>query len=155
MTKRDKIAFIVYLVVILLALAFGIVYLACPTVMPYHQQAIGMNWEDLGSGLQVLLTNLVTLVGAGFFTVALSCLIILLIPFRRGELWAKWAVPLVLMVSNAFCLYVTASVAAKTDASPPWQLSIVILIIVLFAYVISPGIKKQDAIKNKRREIYE
>lgn len=147
MNNKDKIAFSIYLVVILLSFAFGIAYLACPTVMPYHNQAIGMNWEDLAPGLQVLLRNLVTLAGAGFFSVGLSCLVILLIPFIRGELWAKWEVPFVLMVSNAFCLYVTASVAAKTDASPPWQLLIVILIIVLFAYVISPGIKKQDTIK--------
>ena len=102
MNKKDKIAFIVYLVVILFAFAFGIVYLAYPTVLPYHHQAIGIDCEDLGPSLQIMLENFVILAGAGFITDSLSCLIMLLIPLRHGELWAKKAVPLVLIVFNAF-----------------------------------------------------
>jgi hypothetical protein len=151
MNDRDKIAFTIYLVVILLGIAFGITYLACPTVMPYHHQAIGVNWEDLGPGLQVMLINFVNFAGAGFITGSLSCLIMLLIPFRRGEKWAKWAIPLLLIVFNVFCLYVSATVAAETGASTPWQLSIVILIVVLFAYVLSPGTKKHDTIKKYQK----
>jgi len=144
MNKRDKIAFTIYVAVCLLGLAFGIAYLGCSTVMPYHHQAIGVNWEDLGPGLQVMLQNFVNFAGAGFITGSLSCLIMLIIPFRRGELWAKRAVPLVLMIFNGFCLYVSATVAAKTDASPPWQLSIVVIIVILAAYTISSGIEKTD-----------
>ena len=146
MNKRDKIAFTIYLVVNLLGMAFGITYLACPTVMPYHHRAIGVNWEDLGPGLQVMLVNFVNFAGAAFITGSLSCLIMLLIPFRNGELWAKRAVPLVLMVFNGFCLYVSASVAIKTDASPPWPLSIAVLIVILTGYITSSGIEKPDNI---------
>ena len=144
MNKRDKIAFTIYLVVCLLGFAFGIVYLACPTVMPYHHQAIGTDWNDLGPDLQVMLANFVNFAGAGFITGSLSCLIMLLIPFRRGEFWAKRAIPLVLMVFNAFCLYVSATVAAKTEASPPWPLSIVVIVFLLVAYIVSPGVKTAE-----------
>lgn len=142
MNKRDKIAFNIYLFISVLGFAFGIAYLACSTIMPYHHQAIGINWEDLGPGLQVMLKNFVNFAGAGFITGSLSCLIMLLIPFRRGELWAKWAIPLLLIVFNVFCLYVSATVAAETGASTPWPLSIVTIIVVLAAYIISPSIKK-------------
>ena len=79
MNKRDKIAFTIYLAICLLGFAFGIAYLACKTVMPYHHQAIGIDWEDLRPGLQVMLKNFA---GAGFITGSLSCLIMLLIPFK-------------------------------------------------------------------------
>jgi len=142
MNKRDKIAFIIYLFTSVLGFAFGIAYQACSTFMPYHHQAIGINWEDLGPGLQVMLKNFVNFAGAGFITGSLSCLIMLLIPFRRGELWANWAIPLLLIVFNVFCLYVSATVAVETGASTPWPLSIVTIIVVLAAYIISPSIKK-------------
>ena len=144
MNNRDKIAFTIYLVVILLGIAFGINYLACPTVMPYHHQAIGIDWEDLGPGLQVMLKNFVNFAGAGFITGSLSCLIMLLIPFRRGEQWAKWAIPLLLIVFNVFCLYVSATVAAETGASTPWPLSIVTIIVLLAAYIVSPSINREN-----------
>ena len=144
MNKRDKIAFSIYLIISLLGFAFGIAYLACSTIMPYHHQAIGMDWEDLGPGLQVMLKNFVNFAGAGFITGSLSCLIMLLIPFRRGELWAKWAVPLILMLFNIFCLYVSATVAAETDAATPWPLSIVMIFLLLVAFIISPSIEKTD-----------
>jgi len=146
MTKRDKIAFTLYLTICLLGFAFGIAYLACQTIMPYHHQAIGVDWEDLAPGMQVMLVNFVNFAGAGFITGSLSCLIMLLIPFRRGELWAKRTVPLILMVFNGFCLYVSASVAAKTDASPPWLLSIVLIIVILAGYIISSGVQKDKNI---------
>ena len=82
MNKRYKIAFTIYLAICLLGFAFGIAYLACSTIMPYHHQAIGIDWEDLGPGLQVMLRNFVNFAGAGFITGYLSCLIMLLIPFR-------------------------------------------------------------------------
>jgi hypothetical protein len=54
MRTRDKIAFVIYFVGSLALIAFGIVYLSCSTIMPYHQEAINMNWEELSVGLQVL-----------------------------------------------------------------------------------------------------
>lgn len=144
MNKRDKIAFTIYLAICLLGFAFGIAYLACSTIMPYHHQAIGIDWEDLGPGLQVMLINFVNFAGAGFITGSLSCLIMLLIPFRRGELWAKWAIPLLLIVFNVFCLYVSATVSAETGASTPWPLSIVTIIVLLAAYIVSPSIKRAN-----------
>ena len=117
--------------------------------MPYHHQAIGVDWEDLGPGLQVMLVNFVNFAGAGFISGSLSCLIMLLIPFRRGELWAKRAVPLILMVFNGFCLYVSVTVAAKTDASTPWPLSIAVIIVILAGYIISSGVQKNKNIGEK------
>jgi hypothetical protein len=41
-------------------------------------------------------------------------------------------------------LYISATVAAETNASTPWPLSIAMIIVVLVAYIISPSIEKTD-----------
>ena len=89
-----------------------------------------------------MLVYFVDFAGTGLLTGLLSILIMILIPFRRGELWAKWAIPLLLIVFNVFCLYFSATVAAETGASTQWPLSIVTIIVVLAAYIISSSIKK-------------
>ena len=142
MNRRDKIAFAIYFVGSLALIAFGIVYLSCSTIMPYHQEAINMNWEEISTGLQVLLQALIKVAAAGFFVTALSVLILLFIPFRRGAQWAHWAIPLLGIVWNGFSLWVTATVAMKTHASTPWPASIVGLIFVIVAFTLSPGFGK-------------
>ena len=142
MSTRDKIAFIIYFIGVLSLIVFGLLYLFCPTVMPYHLEAMGVPWEDLGKELQILLWALVKVAGAGFFVVGLSALIILLIPFRRGDKWAHWALPLIGIVWNAILLYAAGTVAAETQASPPWIGSAVGIISVIIAFMLSPGFGK-------------
>ena len=149
MSKKDRIAFIIYFLSALGSITFGIAYLSCSTIMPYHQEAINTSWEELSTGLQVLLEALVKLVAAGFFVTGLSMLILLLIPFRRGEKWAHWAIPIVGIVWSGFSLYVSATVAIKTHASTPWPASIAGIIMIVAAFILSPGLgKNHRAVKN-------
>ncbi len=83
MSKRDKIAFVIYFVGSLSLIVFSIVYLSCSTIMPYHQEAIKIAWEELSTELQILLQAFIKMVAAGFFVTGLSALILLLIPFRK------------------------------------------------------------------------
>ena len=142
MKGKDKIAFFIYLLGVLTLFAFGIAYLICPTIMPYHHEAIGTPWETLGLGVQVLLQALIKMTAAGFFVCALSIAVILFIPFRRGEKWAHRAIPILALVMLGISLYVTLKVAWATGASTPWPASLVGLLLAIIAFVISPGTAK-------------
>ena len=147
MKTKVKIAFAIYLVGCLILIGFGVVYLLCSTVMPYHQQAIGTNWEQLSAGMQVLLQALIKMTSAGFLVMGIYGLIILLIPFRRGERWAYWAIPVPAFLWNAFSLYVTAKVAIATGASTPWAASVIALVMVTVAFRLSVSTgEKQKAV---------
>ncbi len=139
MKTRVKIAFAIYLVGCLSLIGFGVAYLLCSTVMPYHQQAIGTNWEQLSTGMQVLLQALIKAAGVGFLAVGINGLILLFIPFRRGERWAYWAIPIPAFLWNGLSLYITAKVAIATGASTPWAISIIGLIMVALAFILSVG----------------
>ena len=108
-----------------------------------------MNWEDLSAGLQVLFQALIKVAAAGFFVTGLSTLILLLIPFRMGARWAHWAIPLLGIVWNGFCLCVTATVAMKTHASTPWLATLVGIISTVVAFILSPGFGKSYQAESK------
>ncbi len=145
MDVRDKIAFVIYFVGSLALIAFGIAYLFCSTIMPYHQEAINMNWEELSTGLQILFQALIKVAAAGFFVTGISALVLLFIPFRKGAPWAHWAIPLVGIVWNGFTLWVTATVAIKTHALTPWPATLAGIIFIIVAFVLSPGFGKRYA----------
>jgi hypothetical protein len=53
--------------------------------------------------------------------VALALIIMLLVPFRRGERWSRWAVPAVGVVFPALTAYAAFTIDVRTPASPPWR----------------------------------
>tara|TARA_B110000881_G_scaffold159603_1_gene142540 strand:- start:52 stop:306 length:255 start_codon:yes stop_codon:yes gene_type:complete len=78
----------------------------------------------------------------------LSILILLLIPFRGGVRWAHWAIPLLGIVWYGFTLFVTATVAIKAHASTPWPAALVGIILIVVAFILSPGFGKSYRAKS-------
>lgn len=142
MKIRDKVAFIIYLLSCLTVLGFGLVYVFCSTIMPYHQEAIKINWEQLSPGIQILLQGLIKIAAAGMFVTGIIGMVLLFIPFKRGESWARWALPLVGLLWNIPGLYVSSSIALKTHASTPWQFSLAGIIMMIVAFILSPPYSK-------------
>lgn len=142
MSTRNKMAFVIYLVNALALLAFGVVYLSCSTILPYHRQAMNLNWEELNTGLQVLFQAFMKMVASSFLLAGLSMLILLLIPFKKGAPWAHWAIPFLGLVSTGFALYVSATVTIKTHALTPWPVALAGIILIVAAFLLSPGCGK-------------
>ena len=142
MRTRYKIAFILYLLVFLTLLGWGLVYIFCPTMMPYHHEAINIKWEDLSPGLQVLLQGFIKIAAAGMLVTGIMGMVILFIPFKRGESWARWAVPLCSLLWNIQGLFVTYTIALKTHASTPWKSNLVGIIMTIVAFFLAPSYNK-------------
>lgn len=137
MKIREKIAFVLYMINGLICIIFGFRYLFCDTIMPYHQQAIGMKWTELEPGLQVLLNGLIKMTASCFFILGITTFVLLIIPFRRGERWAGWFIPALAFFWLGFGLYVPINIALKTQASTPWPASIVGLVFTVIAFLLS------------------
>ena len=137
MKIREKIAFVLYMINALFAILFGFRYLFCDTMMPYHHQAIGMKWVELEPGLQVLINGFMKIVAGGFFMLGITTIVLLMIPFRKGERWAIWFIPALSLFWLGFGLYVSINIALQTQASTPWPVAIVILAITVVAFLFS------------------
>ena len=120
MRLRHKIGFGIYFFVAIMAIVGGFRYFLSNTMMPYHAQAIGKNWAELDRGIQAIILALMGACGAGAITIGFIVLILLFIPFRRGERWVNWTIFLGGIVWSILCFIVTFKVYLATNASTPW-----------------------------------
>jgi hypothetical protein len=121
MKRRDIAALVLYSIPTVGLFLQGLLYLTTPRFMPYHADALGVTWEMLEPNYQGFLIGVIKAMGAGSVGVTLSLAVMLVIPFRRGETWAKWAIPAVGAVFTALTAYAAYTIDMRTPASPPWR----------------------------------
>lgn len=139
MTIRDRVAVGCYLLPALTLLAFGIRYLTASEFMPYHADALGREWGDLSPHEQGVMLAALRGGGGGFVIGGAAILLLLAIPFRRGERWAHQAVPGLVLLCGLSALFTSATLARLTPASPPWELTLVVIFLAGLGFVLSPG----------------
>ena len=105
--------------------------------MHYHAQAAGKTWTELDPGLRWLILAYLKFIGGGWLAVSLAIGIMLFIPFRRGEAWARLAIPIVGLVSYGTALYGTLLVTFNTSASPPWLISALGVLLMILGFLFS------------------
>jgi hypothetical protein len=115
----------------------GLLYVTATECMPYHADALGASWAELPPNYQGFLLGVLKAMGAGSVAASLALLVLLLVPFRRGQAWARWAVPLVGVVFTGLTLYASATIAMRTPASPPWRPTCGLVAMYLIGAVIS------------------
>lgn len=137
MTFRLRASFVCYSIFVLVATIFSFVYLFRAEFMPYHAVAIGHNWSELDQGLQNLILGLMKVVGGAWLSVSIAMSILLLKPFRNGESWAYWAIPLIALPSLVVNLFVVSNMALNTPASPPWQVVVINAALLILGFILS------------------
>ncbi len=146
MNIRMKIAFACYCLMGLLLVGFGVVYLLRQEFMPYYSVAVGLPWADVPPNFQFLILALMKAVGGAIIAVALALYIVLLVPFREGERWALWAVPILGLVQSAAALYPMSYIASNTTASPPLWAPAAGVLLIVFAFALSLSASKRPAV---------
>lgn len=143
MSTRKKIAFAIYLLGVLALVGSGVAYLLCQTLMPYHKEAIGMEWTDIPVASQLLLQAMIKAAGGGFLVTGIAVLIILVIPFRNGERWSIWAIPLLVALWAVPAAYGGFQAAKGTNASIPWWMLGVVLALAVVGSLLSVGAERE------------
>jgi hypothetical protein len=140
MNRKIKIAFLCYLLVILSGITIGLVYLFSPEIMPYHQRAIGVMWRDLEPGLQLVLLTLLKGTGLGILMTSLALGLLLVIPFRRGETWSRWAISVLGLGMLLPGFYFALRLYLITGALTPWPFMILLVALILAGFFLSGDI---------------
>jgi len=128
-------SFSLYLIVTLAVLLIGGVYAARKTVMPYHLEALESTWNEISPQFQVLLKALLN--GGGYFglSTGLFMLIILLIPFRAGALWAGYAIGLIGFVGTLPLGLIVHRVKTQTAGNPPLFVMVILNLLLLLGLI--------------------
>lgn len=117
---RRRVATACYVINAAVSIGLGSTYLFRESFMPYHADALGRSWAEVGPSLQVLLNALMEVAGAGWICLGLTILALVAVPFRRAEPWARVLLPVLLLMFYVPTLLATLSVLQHTPASPPW-----------------------------------
>ncbi len=121
MTPRRRIAFACIAFPAAVELGLGVVYLAASEPMPYHREALGVAWSELTPGTRAVLRTLLNGYGSTHLATGVALGALLLLPFRRGEAWARWAVLAIGLPVLAGTALLSWRLARETGAGVPWQ----------------------------------
>ncbi|MGD8763385.1 MAG: hypothetical protein PVG87_13835 [Desulfobacteraceae bacterium] len=135
MSTKMKISFICYMLIALASVVSGLIYTFSSQIMPYHQQVIGMKWEEVNPRFQMLFLAFLNGSGMAMFSLGLAIIILLFFSFRRGEIWSRWAIPVIYLPGSIYVLYIARNLHINTQASTPW-LFLAILILIAIAGII-------------------
>lgn len=140
MKLRHKIGFGIYLVNLIMCTAVGFVYFFSSEMLPFHAQVIGKNWAELDRGIQIVILALIHFVGVGSISVGLSGLVVLFIPFRRGENWANWMLFLITIVFGGLGFFVTFKAYSVVST---WPYILASMVLGLLGFLFSRGMEKK------------
>jgi hypothetical protein len=121
MHRKDVWAAFVHAVPTIGLLLQGLLYVTTSRFMPYHGDALDVPWEALPLHHQGFMLGVIKGMGAGSIGVSLALLIMIAVPFRRGEAWARWAVPVVGSTFTLLTAHAAYTIDVRTAASPPWR----------------------------------
>lgn len=85
MNTKRKIASIMLYVVAGVALLFGFIYSFSPTLLPYHERALGMSHEQLQPEVAALFLTMMRVIGVSFLSIGAVTEMAVLIRF-----WSPW-----------------------------------------------------------------
>ena len=137
MSTTSLISSLSYSFVALISIIFGLIYLCKNQFMPYHSEAVGLSWSNLDRNLQVLIIALMRAAGGGFLATGLAILLLLIIPWRAGDIWSIYAIPAIGLCTSIGTLYATLLVKTRTPGKPPVRLSLLALILTASGLIFS------------------
>ena len=138
MNKTKLFSIILYVVVALITAGMGIRFLTATEYFTYHSQASGIAWTDVNSGLRIVYMAIFKVCGAGFLSIALSLLLMIIFPFTKyNNRWSYFAIPACGVVFWSIVLAATIYVSLTTQATTPWGGSLFCVISTFLAFILS------------------
>ena len=123
--------FTLYLLASIATILIGLLYASRRRVMPYHLKALETSWEEIDPKYQFMLRALLN--GGGYFgmSTGLFMLVLLLIPFRQGELWAGYAIGFIGLIGILPLGLIVNSVKKNTAGNPPLIVMVIVNLLLI------------------------
>jgi hypothetical protein len=132
-STRLLIASVLLYLVTVAVVGFGALYSFRPKIMPYHEEFLGVRFEQLDPKVRQLLLALMRVSGVTFFALAAGLAILITGPFRQGAAWAAWAIYVMLLVALVPLFFLTRQIGRRT----PWPVVLLLIALVIAAAAIA------------------
>ena len=127
-----------YLAVILL-LGMGLIYLLKNSFMPYHSEAVSLEWDEVYIDTQFLILALILMraISGGFIAIAI---VIAFLQNKFSLTKIKW-LPIIILISGLIVgitsIYATLIVKFNTAGSPPTLSIIIGILLLIIGYIFN------------------
>jgi hypothetical protein len=112
---------VLYLLVALVALSMARTGLTAQRMLPFHELAAGISWDDVGSGLRAVLLSLTRTVGLGFLVVALLLIVFPIVQFVHPGSATAYGPPALALLYCGGLAVVNHRLEAATSSPAPWK----------------------------------
>ena len=113
----------------LIMIVVGAAFVFAQEFFPFHGDVIGKTWSELDNQAKPLYLGMMRTEGAGYLAAATAMIFLLLFPLRKhAPQWAIWAITTVGLIEHLPTLLATYHVSRTTEASPPWEATLVLII---------------------------
>jgi hypothetical protein len=143
MNRKMKIAFGCYLAAIVIIASLALTYLFTPQLLPYQEQAIGVTWSQLQPGFKTQFLSLLKVSGGGYLSTAVALTILLFIPFKKKENWARIAIAALGSIAVLIVNYAGLTLMLNTPGRPPLIAGPITIALLIAGFILSSDINKQ------------
>ncbi|MCK5814827.1 MAG: hypothetical protein KAH07_02670 [Flavobacteriaceae bacterium] len=121
----------------LILLGMGLIYLFRNSFMPYHSDAISLEWNEVDSSTQFLLLALMKAVSGGFIAIAI---VIAFLQRKFASAKLGW-IPLLILIGgltvSLASIYATLIVRFNSPAEPPTSLAMIGIFLLIIGYIFN------------------
>jgi len=121
----------------LIVLGMGVVYLFKNSFMPYHSEAVSMDWASVDGGIQILIIALMRAVSGGYIV---SAIVMAFLQNKYSSSKIKW-IPLLILITglvvSLISIYATLVVRFNSPGRPPTFLAIVGIGLLIIGYIFN------------------
>lgn len=144
MHLKLKISTFLYAINLVFLFGTGLVFQFSSEFLGFHSDVIQTKWQQLEPMTQVLYLGMMRTEAAGFLASGVAIALLMVIPFRRCELWSCWAMSLIGLVEYCPTFLANYHVSSVSPASPPWPLILGFMMTLIIALTLGlSGMKAQ------------
>lgn len=134
---NEKIGSIANYLAAIILLTFGSIYLLKNSFMPYHSEALSLDWDHVGKSTQFLILALMRAAAGGYIAASLV-VIVLQRKFTLTKIsWIPWLILVTGLIVSSASLYATMIVRLNTPGKPPTLLAIVGIVLLIIGYIFN------------------
>lgn len=141
-----RVAFTLFAVAAISYTVFGLIYVTADQFMPYHAQALSVEWAHLDDNYRILFLGLIKMAGAGGLVAGVVSLSLLAYLCRRTSSILVWLLPVPALIFQSTTNFVVYSVYTNTPGEPPLLLvSIGSFLLILATLLLIIGVRGNRA----------
>jgi len=118
-------------------LVYGLIYLLRNRFMPYHSEAVSLNWEEVNPAMQFLLIALMRAIAGGFISMAFA---IFFLQYQFSHHKISW-IPLLILILGTISMFCTSYAIMQiwfhTPGRPPIAIVIAGELLLIVGYIFN------------------